>query len=123
MADRIHIRERLEEEKTLLMKELSGLGRKDPTVPNIWNPQSGEEDIAPDADKNVAADRIEELVSNTAIVSDLEMRLKNVNDALMRLEQGTYGICIVHNEPIEEDRLEANPAATTCKEHRNLSEI
>ena len=40
-------------------------------------------------------------------------------DALERIEKGTYGICEVGNEEIEEDRLNANPAARTCKAHLN----
>ena len=32
---------------------------------------------------------------------------------------GTYGTCEVSGEQIEEDRLEADPAARTCKAHMN----
>ena len=42
-----------------------------------------------------------------------------IDAALEKMEKGTYGICEVCNKPIEEDRLEANPAAKTCKEHMN----
>jgi DnaK suppressor protein len=36
-----------------------------------------------------------------------------VNDALKRLDAGTYGVSIVSGEPIPEERLEAYPDAAT----------
>ncbi|RNB91305.1 molecular chaperone DnaK [Brevibacillus fluminis] len=43
--------------------------------------------------------------------------LKEIDTALERMEQGTYGICTVCNQPIPQERLEALPQAMTCKEH------
>jgi RNA polymerase-binding transcription factor DksA len=37
--------------------------------------------------------------------------------ALSRLDRGTYGTCVVGHEPIEEERLEANPATPFCRRH------
>nr|WP_275581923.1 TraR/DksA C4-type zinc finger protein [Brevibacillus fulvus] len=43
--------------------------------------------------------------------------LREIDQALERIEQGTYGVCTVCGEPIPEERLEAFPMAMTCKEH------
>jgi YteA family regulatory protein len=43
--------------------------------------------------------------------------LKEIDQALTRMEEGTYGICTVCGQPIPEERLEALPQAQTCKEH------
>lgn len=43
--------------------------------------------------------------------------LKEIDQALGRMEEGTYGICTVCGGPIPEDRLDALPQAMTCKEH------
>jgi RNA polymerase-binding transcription factor DksA len=43
--------------------------------------------------------------------------LNTVVHALGKIEAGTYGVCEVSGMDIEEDRLEANPAARTCKAH------
>ena len=43
-----------------------------------------------------------------------------VDEALEKIEKGTYGICETGGEKIEEDRLEANPSARTCKAHMGL---
>ncbi len=40
-----------------------------------------------------------------------------VENALSRVENGTYGECEVCGEQIEEQRLEALPYATLCMEH------
>lgn len=43
--------------------------------------------------------------------------LNYVNNALSRIENGTYGECTVCGEIIEEKRLEAVPYATLCMKH------
>ncbi|USG67581.1 TraR/DksA C4-type zinc finger protein [Brevibacillus ruminantium] len=43
--------------------------------------------------------------------------LKEIDQALTRMEEGTYGVCTVCGEKIPEERLEALPQAQTCKEH------
>ena len=49
-----------------------------------------------------------------ALVRDAVARLESVDDALARIEDGTYGICTRCGEPIAAGRLEARPTATTC---------
>ncbi len=66
------------------------------------------------------AENIDEYEENTGILKELEIRLNEIKAALDRMKKGTYGLCIVSHEPIEADRLEANPAAATCKSHMNL---
>jgi len=46
-----------------------------------------------------------------------ERRLTRIEDALSRIEQQTYGICTVCQQPIDVERLEALPEAATCQEH------
>ena len=54
---------------------------------------------------------------NAAILAELEARYDQVLDALKRIDAGTYGTCRICGKEIEEARLAADPAATTCKEH------
>ena len=54
---------------------------------------------------------------NTALVSELEGRLKEVDLALKKIKENAFGTCEVGGEAIEADRLMANPAARTCKKH------
>lgn len=47
-----------------------------------------------------------------AVVATLSRQLDEVNVALGRFENGTYGICEMCGKPIDERRLRAFPAAT-----------
>jgi len=49
-----------------------------------------------------------------ALVRDAVARLESVDDAVARLDDGTYGTCTRCGEPIAPGRLEARPTATTC---------
>lgn len=117
MIETTTYRARLEEEKTKLESELESVGRRNPTNPNDWEPVPQE--TGQEADPNDRADLITHFEDNTAILKDLEIRYNQVLAALARIEGGTYGICEVSQETIEEDRLNADPAASTCKTHLN----
>ena len=49
-----------------------------------------------------------------ALVRQAEQRLAEVDAALGRLEDGTYGVCVVCGQPIPPARLEVRPTAATC---------
>lgn len=49
-----------------------------------------------------------------ALVDQARGHLAEIEAALTRLEQGTYGICARCGEPIAPGRLEARPTARTC---------
>jgi len=111
----------LEEELKLLTTELESTGVARSENPNDWIAKGSEETNSNDdhSDPNDNADGLEELGERNAIISDLEIRFRNVKKALKRIEEGTYGVCEKSGEQIEETRLEANPAATTCIAHMN----
>ncbi len=114
---------KLEQEETKLINELNDLGRKDPDNPEHWEvtPPAGETD---DDFREGVADRLEDMESDEAVRINLEKRLSEVKSALDRIQIDTYGICKTgEDHPIEEDRLEANPAALTCKAHMNNEEV
>src|ERR1700722_4143253 len=46
-----------------------------------------------------------------ALVGELRSALRDVEKALARIEEGTYGICATCGKPIAPARLEAMPAA------------
>ena len=50
-------------------------------------------------------------------------QLEEIEDALLRIELGEYGICEVCGRPIELDRLEVMPAARLCKNDARHAEI
>jgi len=119
MKDLQHYKQLLEEEKTKLEAELGGIGRVNPDNPKDWEPTPEASDTNADADKNIQADAREEFEARNAVEVTLESRLINVNEALKRIEDGTFGKCEIDGNEIEEARLEANPAARTCIEHKD----
>lgn len=48
--------------------------------------------------------------------------LKEIDAALGRIEDGSYGLCTRCGKPIGEERLEAMPYATLCIECKRLEE-
>lgn len=113
-----HFKEKLLKEKAALEAELSRVATKDPNNSSNWEPKPTERDSS-QADENLAADSIEEYEENTAITNSLEARYRDVKSGLDKIKHGVYGKCQICKKEIEEDRLEANPAARTCKEHIN----
>jgi len=106
------LRANLEAEKDSLEEELAEHGKK---VGEDWEGTS--ESKGQEADPSDAADNIEALATNIPLVEELEKRYKEVRHAIERMDKGTYGHCEVCKQPIEIDRLEANPAAAACIEH------
>ncbi len=104
---------KLEEEKKLLESEMGSLGRKDSQT-GQWDTTLPEQTEGA-KEENELADRAEEYQERGSTLEVLEQRLLDVNRALESIENGTYGICSICQNKIEEDRLEANPAANTCK--------
>ena len=68
-----------------------------------------------------AVDRGDDAVRDTLIDTSLAVgerrthEREEINDALLRIELGDYGICEACGNPIEIDRLEAMPATQWCK--------
>ena len=115
MKEITYYKEILEAEKIKLETELQTIGRRNPSNPNDWEAVPQETGL--EADESDTAEQIKGYEDNTAILMDLETRYNEVLTALGRIEERTYGTCSVSGEEIEEDRLEANPAADTCKAH------
>lgn len=111
----------LETELAEILIELNKIGSQNPNDSSGWSVKNPEFDIAP-GDENEAGDKNEELHINAIILDELTTRYRNIEIALKKIEDNDYGACEVCKEPIEEDRLQANPAARTCKKHLSESE-
>jgi RNA polymerase-binding transcription factor DksA len=75
--------------------------------------------LAPDFDENFAdsAQVTAEQVENLTLAATLRDQLKDVESALGRIDEGSYGRCETCGKPVSEARLEAMPAARFCIDH------
>ncbi len=96
--------------------ELQSIGIHNPENPSDWIAVPEDLD-AEEPDENLSADSVESWNERTALVATLEPQYNNIKAALVRIEEGTFGICEICKAPIEEKRLEANPVSRTCMHH------
>jgi RNA polymerase-binding protein DksA len=101
------LKEKLLEEKKRLEADLQKIATKDngEYEPNV-------EDLGRSLEDN--AEEVEEYATNLGITETLEKNLHDVEDALERMEKGTYGNCENCNQEIPLERLRVFPAARNC---------
>jgi RNA polymerase-binding transcription factor DksA len=115
--DKKKIKEKLEKERDILVSEMKDMGK--------LNPETGEWETVPEemnyveTDQNDMADRFEDFESKSSMMKVLESKLKSVLHALKGIGRESFGKCEVCKKDIELARMDANPAARTCKKHIN----
>ena len=100
------LRERLETERGEVRKQLDDLGAR-PDAEGIEDPELDEGF----ADAGQAAAERANLLT---LVRSLRDTLRDVEQALGRMEDGTYGLCERCGQPIADERLVALPAVRLC---------
>ena len=108
-------RELLEQQRADLRRELDALQVETANV-NQTEGYGVKNHPAEDASELFLRER------NLAISGDLRQELDDVERALIRIANGTYGFCEECGEPINPERLEARPAATYCIRHQRERE-
>lgn len=106
----------LEAERDELMSDLNSMGVKDP-ITGDYNVKPDNDDI--EADESDIATRDEEFEEDSSLSETFSSQLKDIELALGKIKNGTYGKCEVCSGDIGEDRLMANPSALTCSLHMN----
>jgi RNA polymerase-binding transcription factor DksA len=97
---------RLEQERRRLLKELE-------------NEQPA--DFGSDVEGEGAeeeSDESEDFANKLAIRQALKNQLNEIDGALNRVRQGTYGACIKCGKEIEKEVLELVPESELCEEHK-----
>lgn len=103
--------------KRLLAEELQLLARIERTETSAREPL---EDSVHDLGDESVSDVLKEEQFKEA--DTYRMQLTQVREALQRIEDGTFGKCIVDGGPIEEKRLEAIPWTPYCLRHEQQLE-
>src|SRR5215831_12148128 len=81
--------------------------------------QTSEDTVRDVGDESVAEEAASAQFTEAEIDSTT---LQQVRDALKRIEDHTFGKCIVDGQPIEKKRLEAMPWTPYCLKHQQLQE-
>ncbi len=116
------MKRRLEAKRDELKSNISGLTEAHPAPADPIEASDGPQDF-----EEVAVDFLETQNEQSLLVNEQAL-LTEVNRALKRIDEGTYGVCVVCGNPIPEKRLEAIPWAARdvkCEqevEQRNLSQ-
>lgn len=105
-----HFKDILLEKKNTLESQLGTFAKKNGEIDNDY--ETIFEQIGDRPEEN--ADEVTTYEERLAIEHELEDNLKEISEALERIENGTYGICANCDKPISIERLEAMPEATVC---------
>ncbi len=102
----------LEVKKVAIEKQLEGFAKKDSKLKGDYDtkfPDFGAEQSIDESALEVA-----EYEASLSIEHTLELGLRDINEALERIDQGTYGMCGNCHQEIDIKRLEIFPEAKTC---------
>lgn len=107
------IKLKLEKEKKDLEKSLSDVATKDKKATDDYDAKFknfGD----PIFDNTAEAAEVSLYDSNLSVEGNLELKLKDVNEALERIKKGVFGKCENCKKQINKKRLEASPTAKLC---------
>jgi DnaK suppressor protein len=95
------MKEKLNEERERLSEELLSF--------------NAHTEMGDDMDDNAQEVSVDE--ANQDIITQLKEDISKIDESLTKIDAGTYGVCAVGGEEINEERLEVLPWAETCVEH------
>jgi len=98
------------QKKQQLLQDLQDLSKKDPHETDNRTASFPEYGDKPDEN----AQEISEYSTVVMTEKVLEKSIKEIDDALKRIENNTYGVCKYCKKEIGEKRLMARPTASSC---------
>lgn len=103
------LRAALEKERDGLQKQLAGLGQQLKELHQSGAEEGGFGSHPADVSGNTYLEEVQASIMDTA-----QETLRQIEDALARMDQKTYGRCIDCGTAIPVERLEARPYAARC---------
>lgn len=105
------IKNKLKENKSSLEDTLSTFAKKDNVPEGDWDTVFPKTEGSSMEEK---ADEVEEYSSLLPVEHALEIKLKNINEALEKIKRNSYGICEKCKEEIPFKRLSITPEIKNC---------
>lgn len=109
------IKNNLIRQKNKIMSDLSYVSKEDDHEADNLNAKFPEYGDKPDEN----AQEINDYSTSVITEKVLEKTLDDINGALKRIKNGTYGICKYCGRPISKKRLLARPVASSCISCKN----
>ena len=106
------IKGELEKRKGKIEKELAKFTNGNDDLTDAKFPQFGDKDDENAAEVAVYSDSL-------SLEESLQNSLRDISNALQKIENGSYGICKYCNQPIDDKRLLARPASSACISCKN----
>jgi RNA polymerase-binding transcription factor DksA len=106
-------KKKLEDESKNIKDSLGGFATKDPAVPGDWDTSFPSFGTAQSPEEN--ADAVEDYENKVGMEHELELRLREIDTALTKINLHTFGICEKCRKEIEKERLAVNPEAQLCE--------
>lgn len=108
------LKRKLQEQNASLTKELETFAKKDDSPKGNWETKYPNRE---NGSMEEEADELQEYDNKLPVEYSLELKLRDVDLALEKIEKGNYGKCEKCGKEIEEERLKAVPEARFCIEH------
>ncbi len=118
-ADIEHFKQMLMEKRSEILSSVNEM--EDETLKKSRGDATGDLSSMPIHMADLGTDNYDQEFTLGLMDSERKM-LKEIDDALQRIEQGTYGICEGTGRQIQKARLEAEPWARYCVEYARTLE-
>jgi len=104
------IKTQLEQEKSRLEQELAGFAEHN--IHNVDDYEAEYPDFGSESDEN--AQEVIAFEERLSLEHTLEDELRDVKNALQKIQNNTYGVCKYCGREIDKDRLLARPTSSSC---------
>lgn len=108
----VQFKKALEKEKRTIEKELKSFAKKDIKLKGDYDTRFPNFGIHQSQDE--AAQELASYESILPVEYTLELKLKDIENALEKIKKGKYGICEKCKKPIGIERLKTKPEAKFC---------
>ncbi|HXF97892.1 MAG TPA: TraR/DksA C4-type zinc finger protein [Gaiellaceae bacterium] len=115
--DLAHFRRLLEAERARVLDSLESLNHTQALTDETGDLATGPGDHLADTASETYLRELDESLEEQA-----ELLLSEIEDALRRIDEGSYGVCAACGRPIAPERLEAVPWAKLCLEDKRAEE-
>lgn len=102
--------DKLEEKKKTVLEQLDSIGTPVDGAEANFNADFPDYGSSPEDNAIEVAD----YTTNLSLEKELEEDLQNVEKALLKIKNGTYGVCDHCGRPIETERLNVRPESVMC---------